>query len=138
MDSPESLKFIEAWLKDPGTHIEDFIVPEGGFKSFNDFFTRRLNPARDPRPIAAAEDDSVLVASADSEINFILSDLTLTKKLDVKSRQLNITQLLNGSRYATNFEGGTAVTSASSRTFIAPTSSSRPRSTGTSPSSPLV
>ncbi|MDC0685025.1 phosphatidylserine decarboxylase [Sorangium atrum] len=109
MDSPESLKFIEAWLKDPGTHIEDFIVPEGGFKSFNEFFTRRLNPARNPRPIAAPDDGSVLVASADSEINFILSDLTLTKKLDVKSRQLNITQLLNGSKYAAKFEGGTAV-----------------------------
>ncbi len=109
MDSPESLTYIKEWMEAPETQIEDFIVPEGGFKSFNEFFTRELNPAKNARPIAAPDNDSIVVASADSEINFILSDLTLTKLLDVKSRQLNITQLLNGSAYAPRFEGGTAV-----------------------------
>jgi phosphatidylserine decarboxylase len=109
MDSPESLQYIKAWLAAPDTQIEDFIVPEGGFTSFNQFFTRELNPTKKARPIAAPDDDSVLVASADSEINFILSDLTLTKLLDVKSRQLNIKQLLHRSKYAPRFEGGTAV-----------------------------
>jgi len=109
MDSPESLTYVAQWLKDPQTHIEDFIVPEGGFKSFNDFFTRRLDPEKSPRPIAAPDDGSVLVAPADSEINFILSDLALSHQLNIKGRQLNITQLLNGSSYAKYFEGGTAV-----------------------------
>ena len=109
MDSTESLQYIQQWMKAPATHIADFITPEGGFKSFNEFFTRELDPKMNARPIAAPDDDSVLVASADSEINFILSDLTLTKKFDVKSRQLNIKQLLNKSEYARFFEGGTAV-----------------------------
>jgi phosphatidylserine decarboxylase len=109
MDSPESLMFINEWTNNPTTHIEDFIVPEGGFKSFNEFFTRELNLSRNPRPIADPDDDSVVTASADSEINFILSDLTLTQELDVKSRQLNVLQLLNNSKYAKFFEGGTAI-----------------------------
>lgn len=53
MDSPASAPkdVMEEWLTDPGTHIHDFDVPKGGFKSFNEFFTRELNPDVDPRPI---------------------------------------------------------------------------------------
>lgn len=109
MDSEASLEYIRAWMDDPSTQIDDFVVPAGGFTSFNQFFTRELDPTRDPRPIAAPEDDSVLVASADSEINFILSDLTLGQKMNVKTRQLNVTELLNGSGHAKRFEGGTAI-----------------------------
>lgn len=109
MDSPESLAHIRAWIDDPATQIDDFIVPEGGFKSFNEFFTRELNPAKHARPIADPEDDSVLVASADSEINFILSELTLSTPIQVKSRYLNVQQLLDGSGFAKHFEGGTAI-----------------------------
>lgn len=107
MDSPESLVYIENWTKPPA--MDDFIVPEGGFKSFNEFFTRELKPAQSGRPIAKPDDPSVLVASADSEINFILSDLTLTQKMNVKGRQLNVMELLNQSTFAKHFEGGTAI-----------------------------
>jgi len=109
MDSPESLKYIKAWIDDPSTKIEDFIVPAGGFKSFNQFFTRELKPSAHARPIADPDDNSVAVASADSEINFIESDLTLTTQLNVKSRQINVKDLLNNSKYAKHFVGGTAV-----------------------------
>ncbi|WP_194974692.1 phosphatidylserine decarboxylase [Aquiflexum lacus] len=109
MDSPASLKFLELWLKDPSSEIDDFIVPEGGFKSFNEFFTRKLKPSANARPIAFPEDDALAVASADSEINFIESDLTLSKQLNVKSRQINVNDLLNESEFAKNFVGGTAV-----------------------------
>jgi len=109
MDSPESLKYIQQWLEDPSTNIQDFIEPEGGFKSFNDFFTRKLNYSVNPRPISFPNDDSVLVASADSEINFIESDLTLTTNLQVKTRQINVKDLLNNSKFASQFVGGTAI-----------------------------
>ena len=109
MDSPESLEYIQKWMNAPATQIEDFIVPKGGFKSFNQFFTRELNPDVNGRPIAAPDDDSILVAPADSEINFIESDLTLTTDLRVKTRTINVLELLNGSKYAKHFVGGTAV-----------------------------
>ena len=109
MDSPESLKYIQEWIDAPATQIQDFIVPPGGFKSFNQFFTRELNPEVNGRPIASPDDDSILVAPADSEINFIESNLTLTTDLRVKTRTINVLELLNNSCYAKNFVGGTAV-----------------------------
>lgn len=109
MDSPESLMHIEDWLKDPSANMNDFVIPKGGFKSFNEFFTRELKKSENPRPIANPEDDSVVVASGDTEINFIESDLTLTTPLKVKTRHINVNDLLKGSKYAKHFVGGTAV-----------------------------
>ena len=109
MDSPESTKYLEVWLNDPTTKIDQFIVPEGGFKSFNEFFIRQLDLSKNPRPVSDKDDDSVLTAPADSEINFIQTNLTLTTKLPVKTRQINVAKLLEQSEYAKYFEGGTAV-----------------------------
>lgn len=109
MDSPESLVYIKDWVNDPSIHMEQFEVPEGGFKSFNEFFTRKLKKSVNPRPIANPEDDSIVTASADSEINFIESDLTLESLLHVKTRYINVKELLAGSAYAEHFVGGTAI-----------------------------
>ena len=109
MDSPESTLYIQEWLDYLGDKQKDFIVPPGGYQSFNSFFTRALNYAENPRPITAPDDPSILTASADSEINFIQSDLTLETQIPVKSRQINVRDLLNNSQYAERFVGGTAM-----------------------------
>ena len=109
MDSPESKMYLKKWLDDASTNIDDFVVPKGGFKSFNEFFTRELKLSKNPRPIDSPDDDSVVVASGDTEINFIESELTLSKPLKVKTRHINVNDLLNGSKYAKYFVGGTAV-----------------------------
>jgi len=109
--SPEATKIIDEWKALPSTKVDDFLAPDKttNFNTFNEFFTRILNPKKKPRPIAEEDDDSVLTAPADSEINFIESDLTLTTKLKVKTRQINVVDLLAGSHYAHYFEKGTAV-----------------------------
>ncbi len=109
MDSPSSTKYIYKWVNDHSSHMNQFITPPGGFKSFNDFFTRKLNMKVNPRPIADVNVDSVAVAPADSEINFIESDLTLSTPLKVKTRYINVKELLADSVYAQKFVGGTAV-----------------------------
>lgn len=109
MDSKDSAYYIDEWLKSLGPSIHDYIIPKGGFKNFNEFFTRSLNPKTNPRPIASPDDDSVLVASADTEINFIETNLTLKTTLPVKTREINVTELLNNSKYAKCFVGGTAL-----------------------------
>ena len=109
MDSPESTKYLSAWTDNPSSNMQDFIVPVGGFKSFNEFFIRELKKSVNPRPIAEPNDDSVIVAPADSEINFLESDLSLRTLLKVKTRQINVDDLLAGSKYAEKFVGGTAV-----------------------------
>jgi len=109
--SEASTKVINDWIALPSTKIEDFLPPDGknNYDTFNEFFTRILNPKKNPRPVSDLHDDSILTAPADSEINFIESDLTLTTKLDVKSRQINVQDLLDKSDYASKFVGGTAV-----------------------------
>lgn len=112
MDSEASAKYVDKWKEYLGDEMNDFIEPPGGYTSFNHFFTRRLKPKSaelNARPISSEQDDAIVVAPADSVINFIISDLTLEQKLNVKTRQLNVTELLNESKLAPHFEGGTAV-----------------------------
>lgn len=55
-------------------------------------------------------DDTILVAPADSLINAINSNLTATTQINTKYEEyLNIRQLLDGSKYADAFNGGTAI-----------------------------
>ena len=63
----------------------------------------------DPRPIAEVDVDSIAVAPADSELNFIESDLTLRTPLRVKTRYINVKELLADSEYAKHFVGGNAI-----------------------------
>ena len=108
MDSKASAQGVEKWLQEPSVHMEDFVVPQGGFQSFNDFFTRNIKPGA--RPIAAMNDDTVVVAPSDCLLNIINSDLTTDSKIPLKGRtQLNINELLDHSQLSDHFVGGTAV-----------------------------
>lgn len=109
MDSEVSTLNVQDWMDDPNSQMDDFIVPEGGYKSFNEFFSRELNLDNKPRPIANPTNPSIVAASADTIINFILSDLRLQTRMDVKGRQISVTDLLDGSKLAKKFIGGTAV-----------------------------
>lgn len=109
MDSKISARHVEDWIALPDTKIDQFIMPKSGFQSFNDFFTRKLNYLKNPRPISEEDDFSILTATGDTEINFIQTDLTLATSLNVKTRQLNVNELLDSSIYAKHFVGGTAM-----------------------------
>lgn len=50
-DRPASRKAIEPFIRKYGIDMADFLVPEGGFRSFNEFFCRRLAPGA--RPVCA-------------------------------------------------------------------------------------
>merc|ERR1719382_1085242 len=124
MDSPESTRLIPDWVKyvndNTTSPLSDYDVPDPscrtptcGFTSFNQWFSRELkdnnqgpNP---PRPITDKDDDSILVAPADSEINFILSSITLKTQLPVKTRSLDVRSLLGDSQFAEHFDRGTAI-----------------------------
>ena len=107
MESPESAKAVAPWLSDPATHKEDYLIPPGGFKSFNDFFVRDLKPGA--RTIASPTDDAVLTAPTDCVLN-VINPLTPTREIPTKgSQKLNVHDLLAGSPYARYFENGTAL-----------------------------
>ncbi|NEO90211.1 MAG: phosphatidylserine decarboxylase [Moorea sp. SIO3G5] len=116
-DSTDSQELIKTWVNDLGgatAVCSEFYCPNQedpylGFDNFNQFFARNLNPEANPRPITSPDDDSVVVAPADSVINMIVNDLTLETKISVKTVYLNVVELLNNSSFAQNFDGGTAV-----------------------------
>jgi phosphatidylserine decarboxylase len=108
MDSPESAKIIEEWLADNSLKNEDFVLPEEGFKSFNEFFTRDLKPGT--RPIDDATDESILVSPADGIINMIANELKLDTEIPTKGRMtMSLNSLLDNSIYAEKFIGGSAL-----------------------------
>ncbi|QTA77984.1 putative phosphatidylserine decarboxylase [Desulfonema limicola] len=110
MDTDSSTGTIEEWLTDPNLNMKDFVIPNKTppFSSFNEFFIRELRPGA--RPVADAEDDSVVVSPADAELNMLNSALTADTQIDIKGNlQLNVAKLLDNSTYADKFEGGTAL-----------------------------
>ncbi len=108
MESPASKKIINEWLSDKTLGNEDFVLPHNGFKSFNDFFTRDIKPGA--RPIDKIDDNSIIVSPADGVINVINNDLKLNTKIPTKAKmELSLNELLDGSAYAKNFIGGTAI-----------------------------
>ncbi len=108
MDSPESAKIIEDWLSDNSLGNEDFVLPDEGFKSFNDFFTRDLKPGT--RPIDDPTDNAVLVSPADGIINMIANELELDTEIPTKGRMtMSLNSLLDHSKYADKFVGGSAM-----------------------------
>lgn len=117
LDSADSTDLVDRWINELGgadAVCSEFVcpaqgTPHQGFSNFNDFFARELNTETKSRPITAPDDDSVVVAPADSVINMIVDDLTLETKIAVKTVFLNVKELLNNSSYADRFLGGTAV-----------------------------
>jgi len=135
MDSGDSTSTINQWLEDPNTDINDFIVPQGGFSTFNEFFIRNLRPGA--RPISATEDSSIVISPADAELNMINAPLIaplpgentaesispanaqaraldprVSSKLNTaitEDLKVDVVKLLNGYEKAYRFAGGTAL-----------------------------
>ncbi|KAI0790091.1 phosphatidylserine decarboxylase-domain-containing protein [Abortiporus biennis] len=88
-------------------HMKDYPVPEGGWKTFNDFFARNINP--DVRPIDGSKDNKVIVQPADSVYGgcWPVDDLGY---VTLKGLPWKISQLLadveTGINYGDHFNGG--------------------------------
>ncbi len=118
MDSEDSIseKNMDLWFEALGDNWNNFKPPhpvsEGykGYKTFNEFFIRELEPGK--RPIAYPDDDTIMVSPADGVINVINSNLNTDSLIHTKyDEYLNIDQLLYGSEFAKYFLGGTATSS---------------------------
>ncbi|WP_028310285.1 phosphatidylserine decarboxylase [Derxia gummosa] len=105
LDTPESLtpESLASFRASPNYNMDDYIVPHGGWKTFNQFFARNFKPGR--RPIAAIADDSVIVSPADSTFAGqweIRPDSGVT----VKNLHWQVSELLAGSPYRDRFTNG--------------------------------
>lgn len=89
-------------------HNNEYIVPANGYQSFNQFFTRSLKPNK--RPVARADDNSVIVSPVDGMINWIKIDLKADSALPIKGKMtLSLNQMLDRSKFANKFIDGTAL-----------------------------
>jgi phosphatidylserine decarboxylase len=103
----ESAEYVPLWMKDPEVAIEDYIVPEQGFTSFNEFFQRRLKPGA--RTIADPGDGAVVVSPVDCKV-YQLYDVGPDEEVAVKGEHLDFSDLLDGDAEASKFAGGSAFT----------------------------
>ena len=116
MDSKASTKYISMWLKDPRSERGDYLLPDpeapdGGFKSFNEFFSRSLKDQEQSRPQSMPKRDYIISAPTDALMNSIPTKIVDNETM-IKTKgtqQLNIEQLLAGSEYYSKFIGGTAL-----------------------------
>ncbi len=116
LDSSESLKYVSEWLSDIRIEKEDYVLPDpeaadGGFKSYNEFFSRPLKDQAQTRPQTMPERDYIISAPTDALMNTIPMKIVDSKTL-IKTKglqELNIEELLAGSKYWSNFVGGTAL-----------------------------
>jgi phosphatidylserine decarboxylase len=116
LDSPESRyvlnKSKNGWLgKDALKKIDisqyqhDSTKPYYGFKSWNDFFTRKLNPGM--RPIEQPNNNNVINSACDSTIYRISYNVKTHNKFWIKSQPYSLNAMLNGERkYVEKFGGG--------------------------------
>ncbi|MET8698114.1 phosphatidylserine decarboxylase [Kitasatospora sp. NPDC004723] len=107
MDSEDSEKLVQQWIDELGPkRMADF--KKGDWSTLNKFFIRELKPGA--RPIDHPDDPSVVTAPTDCVINMVVDNLAPDTPLPIKAAvTMSVSRLLNGSKYAENFIGGTAV-----------------------------
>jgi len=114
LNKPESLnaETLATFYAAEIYRMDDYEVPPGGWKNFNQFFSRFLKPGL--RPIDGHGDPTVIVSPADSHFD---GQWPVNSNAEVVIKQIPwpITELLNGSEYASKFIGGTFIHS-----FLAP------------------
>ncbi|WP_075344637.1 phosphatidylserine decarboxylase [Tenacibaculum agarivorans] len=117
INSTSSTGTLDEWMQYKGTtahpfNINDYEVPEGGFKSFNQFFLRNLKPGQ--RPLCSkGNPEEVIVAPCDGGIFYLnhadqgksIEELKNTAyKLPGKSDHFDLKDALPG--YGSHFIGG--------------------------------
>ncbi|HBL29615.1 MAG TPA: phosphatidylserine decarboxylase [Acidobacteria bacterium] len=105
LDTPESLTpaSLQSFYDSPTYNMNDYIVPHGGWKTFNQFFARDFKPGY--RPVAAVSDPSVIVSPADSTFAGQW-EIRTDSHVTVKNLHWSIGELMEGSPYKDRFVNG--------------------------------
>jgi phosphatidylserine decarboxylase len=84
-----------------GVELSDYVVPPGGFATFDDFFTRKIRPGS--RPIDP--DPAALLSPADGRLED-LGRIEERSRLTVKGRPYDVAELLGDPGARSEFAGG--------------------------------
>jgi len=103
LDTPASAANLSTFYTAENFHVDAYILPEGGWKTFNEFFARKFLPGT--RPVDRPSDQKVIVTAADSTFaaSFAINDKS---EVIIKGLPWTISELLSGSQYSHDFAGG--------------------------------
>jgi phosphatidylserine decarboxylase len=101
---PRSRRKIRPFIKQFGVDTSEFLDPVSSYRSFNDFFIRRLNPSA--RPIAQEVDTAII--PADGRYYFY-SDIDQCAEFIVKGQKFKLEDLLGDASLAREYQGGSMV-----------------------------
>ncbi|KAK0469409.1 phosphatidylserine decarboxylase-domain-containing protein [Desarmillaria tabescens] len=104
-DAPESARDIPTFIEFHGLKVDEILDPLGSFKSFNEFFYRKLKPSA--RPIEKPKDPYRLVSAADCRL-MAFETVSEATRLWIKGREFTVSRLL-GDAYkdqAERYNGG--------------------------------
>ena len=109
MDTPESINqaAIDSFYLAESYHMWDYPVPPGGWKTFNEFFARHIDPK--VRPVAPDTDSEIVITSpADCSYDgqWVVDDQAEVNTFSVKGVPWSISQLLEDTQYGPAFAGG--------------------------------
>ncbi|KAI0073153.1 hypothetical protein K474DRAFT_1686324 [Panus rudis PR-1116 ss-1] len=90
-DSPESVRDIPAFIEFHKLNVNEIADPLDSFKSFNEFFYRRLKP--DARPVDEPDNPYRLVSGADCRL-MAFETVTDATRLWIKGRDFSVHRLL--------------------------------------------
>lgn len=92
---------IDLFVRVYGIDLADYVIPPGGFRSFDEFFTRKLRPG--VRPIDP--DPATLVSPADGRVED-LGPIDPAATLLVKGKRYEVVDLLGEPEAAERYRGG--------------------------------
>ncbi|MCB0739091.1 MAG: phosphatidylserine decarboxylase [Bacteroidetes bacterium] len=98
MNLKRSAKNIEPFIADHGIDIAQFLVPENGYKHFNDFFYRNIKP--NARPIGEG-----IVSPADGKI-LVFENIKQSRQFFLKGIPFSLGSFLRNQELAKKYEGG--------------------------------
>jgi len=98
MNQNKSTKKIDEFLKVNEMDMSQFVIPNGGYKNFNDFFYRKLQPNK--RPIGKG-----LVSPADGKV-VAFKTIGCCMDFYVKDCTFNLNTFLKDKHLAKKYEGG--------------------------------
>ncbi|MCP1381655.1 phosphatidylserine decarboxylase [Runella salmonicolor] len=105
MDTPESLtpEYEATFYASPAYNMSEYIRPNGGWKTFNQFFARNFKPGY--RPVAAVENSAVVVFPADCTFAGQW-EIRADSHVTIKNLHWQISELMEGSPYKDRFKNG--------------------------------
>ncbi|KAF7309803.1 hypothetical protein MIND_00352200 [Mycena indigotica] len=105
-DSPESVQNIASFIATYQLSTEELLEPDiSKYKTFNEFFYRKLKPTA--RPVDHADDPLSICSAADCRLT-VYNTVDLAKQFWIKGREFTVPNLLGvdaGSNEATTFDG---------------------------------